>query len=214
VRALQKTYGMTGAMDSPLFRSSAGDVGNADGGGEEEEEGEEEEDGDGGGGAGRDGGAAPAHIVVRVGTAHRVFRVRGWDHLICLLVLFGCCWGAVFDLHPRTGKCPIDITRLGVAVVHGSAGGESNATYKQHLRSQRTALSPRLRPLPCAPPRHRHAITTSSRSARASLSLATPSHFLAARRCIVSYPPLPLSSFRHREHGHRRLHERRRHQPR
>ena len=140
VRISQSAYGMTGAMGVPLFCRGAGGGGEADGGG----------------GAGRGSDAAPADIVVRVGTAHRVFRLRDWDHLICLIVLFGCCWGAVFDLHPQTGsgKCSVDIDRYGVAVVHGGAGGESNATHTQHLRAPPCHPSARAHiPSPPPPPR-------------------------------------------------------------
>jgi hypothetical protein len=68
-------------------------------------------------------------IRVRIGTQHRVFRVRDFKHLICLLTLFGGFWGAVFDLHPQTGSatCSVDINRFCKPVVHGSEAGTESA---------------------------------------------------------------------------------------
>ena len=31
-------------------------------------------------------------VYVRIGSAHRVFKIKDYDHLICLLALFGVLW--------------------------------------------------------------------------------------------------------------------------
>ena len=67
--------------------------------------------------------------------------MNGWDHLICLLALFGCCWGPICDLHPQSGAGgqPVDINRYGVAVVHGSEGGKTGG--KASVKAQGAAVA-------------------------------------------------------------------------
>ena len=137
----QKTRGMSGDSNFPLFSPfKSGDDGGGDGrgGGGDDDDGDDGDDGDDEDGGGDDedddsddGGGDEgnfSYITIRIGNQHRVFRIKDFKHLICLLALFGGFWGAVFDLHPQTknkdsAKNSVAINRYCKPVLYGSEGG-------------------------------------------------------------------------------------------